>query len=220
MTRDDYLDLITSQHRLKPKFTAMVAASVDCEVYLQGLLDSMIDRFDIDGAVGDQLDIIGQWIGVSRNVSIPIASVYFAWDSTALLGWDSGTWQPPLSPTSITTLPDDAYRTLLKARRAANRWDGTTEGAYTIWVGVFGSTVIAIQDNGNMTYAVAVIGGIVDALTLALLTKGYIGLKPETIQITEYYLSITSDPLFSWDENTDYLAGWDEGYYALEVIPT
>lgn len=220
----DYLNLVTSQHRTKPKFIAMIKASVDAELYFQGLLDQMESGplFDLDYAVGDQLDIIGQWVGVSRNISVPIANVFFTWDDpTGALGWDFGSWQPSLAPSSVTSLPDDAYRTLLRAKIAASHWDGTTEGAYAIWQTIFGgSFFILIQDYGNMTFALIITGGIVDALTLALITGGYLDLRPETVRITEYFVSTSSNPLFAWDIDAPNMQGWDTGWWAKEVTPT
>lgn len=219
MNQTDYLNLITSQHRLKAKFTAMVSLSVNAEIYFQNLLGQMISAFDIDTAQGSFLDIIGQWIGLTRNISVPITGVFFSWDTDAV-GWDLGTWQPSLAPTNVTSLPDDAYRTLLKARIAANAWDGTTEGAYRIWSQIFSTLQIVIQDNGDMTYNFGIIGGAVDALTLALITGGYVQLKPQTIRIKEYFFAADANPLFAWDQSTLSLGGWDTSSWVREAAPT
>ena len=219
--QNDYLDLIPSANRQKAKFIAMVKQGVAVPVHIQNLLLSMIEKFDVEHAVGDQLDIIGQWAGVSRNVSIPVAGVYFSWDGTdPYLGWDFGSWADSLQPTTITTLPDDAYRTLIRARIAANSWDGTTEGAYAIWDEVFPTITILIQDYQNMSYDMAFVGGIIDALTLALLTGGYIPLKPEAIRINNYITPVDDSPLFAWDTESDFLAGWDAGSWGRETPAT
>jgi hypothetical protein len=198
----------------------MISADVGIPLQVQSLLTQMIPLFDLDLAVGQQLDIIGLWVGVTRNVSIPITGVYFSWDGDYTVGWDYGTWQPSSAPTSITVLPDDAYKTLIRAKIAANNWDGTTDGAYTIWEQVFPETTILIQDNQNMTYDLAVVGGIIDSLTLALLTGGYIPLKPEGVQIAAYYVSVDSNPVFAWDVQSTLLAGWDQGSWVREIAPT
>ncbi len=220
MTEQEYLDLITSQFREKPKFTAMVASDVAPQVQVQTLLQQMLPRFDVDTAVGSQLDVIGVWVGVSRNISIPIPDVYFTWDDVYTLGWEYGTWQPANLPAEVTVLPDDAYRTLIKAKIAANQWEGTTTGAYAIWSQIFTTTTILIQDNQDMSYALAVVGGIIDSLTLALITGGYIPLKPEGVRVSAYYVSIDDGPVFSWDVESDLLGGWDEGSWVRELAPT
>lgn len=219
MTVQDYLDLMTSEYVGQPNFTAVISADVGVQVQVQQLMAAMVPLFDIDTPpVGNQLDIIGQWVGVSRNVAIPIPGVYFEWDSASYLnGWDYGTWQPAGAPSEITTLPDDAYLTLIKAKIASNNWDGTTNGAYAIWDGLFSTIRIFILDRQNMSYDMAIIGGTIDTLTLALITGGYIQLRPEGVKINNYYVSIDSNPVFAWDIETDLLQGWDEGSWANQI---
>lgn len=221
MTVNDYLNLITSEHRKKQNFAAMVSLDTSAPVRVQDLLAAMIPKFDLDQAVGDQLDIIGLWVGVTRNVSIPVTGLYFSWDGIdPTVGWDFGIWEPPLAPVDVTSLPDGAYRTLIRAKIAANSWNGTTDGAYAIWDNIFPDTTILIQDNQDMTYAMAIIGGIIDSLTLALLTGGYLPLKPEGVRITEYFVSVDSNPAFGWDVESEFLGGWDEASWLREIPVT
>jgi hypothetical protein len=71
MMLDDYLSLVTSQHKHRPRFMAVMEALLTplCEV--DDLLQSMRTAFDLDSAVGVQLDKTGEWIGRSRNLSLP-----------------------------------------------------------------------------------------------------------------------------------------------------
>lgn len=217
----DYLQLVTSAYQGKPNFMGVITAGVSVPVQVQNLLAAMIPLFDLDVAAGQQLDVIGIWVGVSRNVAIPISGVYFSWDSADYtLGWEYGSWQPSNLPTDVTALPDDAYRTLIRAKIAANHWDGTTDGAYAIWEAIFPTTTILIQDHQNMSYDLAIIGGIIDSLTLALITGGYIPLKPEGVRVNVYYVSTDTNPAFAWDLETTLLAGWDEGSWLRELAPT
>lgn len=219
-TTTEYLDLITSEHRLKPKFAAMVELNVSVFVRVSNLIQAMNGLFDLDTAIGDQLDILGEWVGVSRNVRIPIPDVYFSWDADYTLGWDYGTWEANLTPFEGTVLPDDAYRTLIKAKIAANHWDGTTNGAYAIWESLFTQFTILIQDHQDMSYDLIIVGGIVDSLTLALLAGGYIPLKPEGVRVNEYIVPVNDGPLFGWDLDTEFITGWDDGSWAREISPT
>lgn len=220
-TTEDYLDLITSEYRQQPDFTALISVGIDVQTHIQSLLLSMIPLFDVDTAVGDQLDAIGAWVGFSRNVSVPIPGVYFSWEGTdPYLGWEYGVWQPEDAPTDVTVLPDDVYRTFIKAKIAANRWDGTTDGAYAIWDSVFTDITILIQDNLDMSYNLAFVGGIVDSLTLALITGGYLPLKPEGVRVNEYLFPVDDNQLFSWDIETDFLGGWEVASWAREVVPS
>jgi hypothetical protein len=213
-TVQDYLDLITSQYANQPDFLAVVSLAVAPACQVQAVLASMIPLFDLDTPpVGDQLDIIGQWVGVSRNIDIPITGVFFTWDSTAALGWDSGQWAQP-GQTNITVLPDAAYLNLVLGTIAANNWDGTTNGAYAVWDQLFPDLTVVIQDYENMSYAMGIIG-VIDALTQALISGGYIKLRPEGIEITDYYFSTV--PMFAWDLDTPLLQGWGSGQWATQV---
>lgn len=220
ITEDEYLNLITSEHRDKPKFTAMVALDVSPLVRIQNLLESLIPGYDLDLAIGAQLDVIGKWAGVSRNIAVPVTGVFFSWDDDASLGWDYGIWFNENDPGSIVSLPDDVYRTLIRAKIAANNWDGTVEGAYAIWEIMFPDLFILIQDHQNMTMAFILVGHTVDSLTLALLTGGYIPLKPEGVLVSSYVVPANDGPLFAWDTESDFLQGWDVGSWGIELRPT
>lgn len=219
MTREEYLNLITSAWRDKPKYIAMVDIAAEFYSYLQDLNAELIAKFDVDTAVGQQLDVIGEWVGISRNVAIPVPGVFFSWDGTnEFLGWDFGIWQDDTNDTDVTVLPDDVYRNFVKAKIAANQWDGTTDGAYAIWDSVFTDITILIQDNLDMSYDLGFVGGIVDSLTVALIEQGYLPLKPEGVRVNFIYIPVDDGPLFGWDVESDFVQGWDEGSWARELV--
>ncbi len=222
MTKDEYLALITSEHSDKPKFEATVGATVAPLARIQEVLGSLVQEFDIDSAVGVQLDIIGQWVGRSRRIDTPLVGVYFSWDDTVSSGFDSGIWKGPYDPDSgLVDLPDDAYRLLLKAKVAANNWDGTIPQAYEIWTTAFGTdTYLLIQDNQNMTMTVGIAGFPLSVVEKALLINGYIPLKPEGVRIDYYAITPEAGPLFMFDvEPSAGAAGWDAGQWAEYLIP-
>jgi hypothetical protein len=219
MTIDEYLNLITSQHRDKPKFVATVQAMAVNYVYLQDLLRSLHSYFDIDTALGNQLDIIGEWVGVGRNVNIPIDGVYFSWNDTASTGWNNGVWNGANDPTSgVTMLPDDSYRLLLKAKIAANSWDGTIPSMMELWETVFPGSHLLIQDNQNMTMSIGISGIPMSSLDKALLTQGYIPLKPSGVGVEYYRVLQNQGKFFAWNvEESDAMAGWGAGEWPEEL---
>jgi hypothetical protein len=220
-TVETYQNYITSEYQEQPNFQAVIAASVAVYVQIQSLLNSMIPIFDLSQApVGNQLDILGQWAGISRIINSPFSDIFFSWDDQASDGWDFGIWQDPNNPTDIISLPDGAYLTLILAKIAANSWDGTTEGAYAIFAQLFPQYVLMYQDYQNMTFAVAIQGAVPDSLTLALLTGGYLPLRPEGVEITEYFVPVDTNPLFAWDCDSSSLGGWDTSSWAREILPT
>jgi len=215
---DDYLNLFAAQHRQQPDLIAMASAVLNPLISLQQTLESIVPQFDLDVAIGAQLDVLGQWVGVSRQVNIPISGVFFSWDGVdSSVGWDFGTWIGANDPSTITTLPDDTYRTLIRARIAANKWDGTTNGAYTAWESAFPTLNILIQDNLNMSYDLIVVGEIVDSLTQAIITGGYIPLKPEGVRVANYWFPVDTNPIFGWNVESTLMKGWNEGSWALRI---
>jgi len=145
----EYLALIPSANRDRPKFIAAVTASIQPLVDAQNLALSLQTLFDLDIAVGDQLDKTGEWIGVTRFIAEPLEVLYFSLDVPGA-GLDQAEWQTAFEPTQsqFVRLDDEHYRILLKARVAANIWDGTVPGAYRAWQTLFGPDgfQVLIQD--------------------------------------------------------------------------
>lgn len=223
MTTDEYLSLITSAHSDKPRFEATVAVGVSPFARVQEVLNSLVFEFDIDTATGVQLDVVGEWVGRSRRIDTPLVGVYFAWDDLDSTGWDSGVWKDIHDPESgLVDLPDDAYRLLLKSKVAANNWDGTIPQAYEVWTSAFGTgTYLLIQDNQDMSMVVGIAGQPLSIVEQALLTKGYIPLKPEGVRIDYYAVAPAAGPLFAWDiSESSATAGWETGLWAQEFIPS
>lgn len=221
MTLDEYLSLITSEHRGKEKFEATVSAGADPLVKMQSVTRALPFDFDIDTAVGVQLDAVGEWIGRSRRIDIPLVGVYFEWGGADAVGWDSGIWKGQYdSDSGLTNLPDDSYRRLLKAKIAANSWDGTILGAYAIWASAFdNASFLLIQDNQNMTMIVGIAGQRLNAVDQALLIGGYMPLKPAGVSVSFYAITPDDGTLFAWDvAESGAVAGWDSGQWAVELV--
>lgn len=216
-----YTGLITSEHADKPNFSAVVAAVCQGHADNIALLQSLPQAFDIDSAIGVQLDAVGQWVGVSRYVASPLSGVYFALDTPGV-GFDQGIWWAPGEPTSgVTALPDDIYRLLLKARIIANQWDGTIPGAYAAWNALFAGQglQILIQDNGDMTMTLALTGATNNPTFRALFSGGYLDLRPAGVEIDGYLYPSADAPIFGFDVENSSIAGFDVGAWAVSVIP-
>lgn len=216
-----YLSRITSEHSDKPKFMATVAAVVQPCADIVGGLAQFSSSFDLDWAVGAQLDVVGEWVGLSRNIAVPILGVYFSLDDAAL-GFDQGVWKGPFDPSSgITRLSDEPYRTLLRAKIALNSWDGSIPQSNEIWAKVFAGTGIKVYtiDNGDMTMA-TVLGGTTspDALTRALFSQAYLQLKPEGVQhLGTGYITVLGAPAFGFDVQTGAVGGFDRGAWVAPI---
>lgn len=131
-------------------------AYIDPDIDISQTMTGMISAFDIDTAVGKQLDILGEWIGRKRRVSTPISGVYFSWD-TEKLGWDQGVWQGPFDPDDgFLDLSDEVYRLVLKVKIAINHWNGQNDTLPDILDSALaGSGLrIAIVDNQDMSISI------------------------------------------------------------------
>jgi hypothetical protein len=189
-----YTELVTAEHADKPKFMAMVSAVAGCFVNAQNFVESMPVAFDLDTAVGSQLDILGLWIGVSRRIKVPVANVYFSWDTDGV-GWDQGVWlQNGDAMSTISELDDDTYRLVLRAKIGANNWNGSTIDAAPILSEIFGDsgTYSQISDNGDMSFDVYINGPEPSALKMALISGGYIPIKPAGVKVN-FGIGLTLD---------------------------
>jgi hypothetical protein len=183
VTVNQYLALIPSANASKSKFRALVAAKCQPWVDLQNLLLSIPDNFDLDQATGTQLDIVGLWVGISRLVKIPI-EVYFSFN-TENLGLNQGVIYLPFQPTyGVTALDDGTYRLLLKAKIAANHWDGTTPSLVSILQSIFSPATVSVTDNLDMSISVAVSGTPPSVLFKNIAENGYLPIKPAGISIS------------------------------------
>jgi len=211
-TTEDYLGLVTAFHRGKPKFAATIRAIVEPVVAQQAFIKHLPLDFDLDQAIGVQLDAVGEWVGRSRFVQTPIAGAWFSLDDEQR-GFDRGVWLQPFdTPDGITRLDDETFRTLLRAKIAANNWDGTLPAAKAALEIIFpsGDTQLVITDNQDMTITFGVAGVIPSALFIALLSDGYLPLKPEGVR-ADYLITTVNGPLFGFDVDNEFIAGFDDG---------
>lgn len=220
---DSYLDLITSEHRPQPNFVATLTALLQPCVDIQAAIASIVPAFDLDTAVGVQLDVLGQWINTSRAVREPIDSVYFSFNVSGL-GFNEGAWFETGDPTdSIQSLPDDAYRLYEKARVLNNSWDGSIPDAYAIFDRLFADDgfLLYIFDNGDLTMSLGLAAMDLDALTRALFLGGYLDIRPAGVRIKEYIIATAVAPIFALDPDplaTAY-GGLDVGAWATIITP-
>lgn len=187
-----YPPLIISEHANAARYMATVDLLTRPLFASQIFARALVSAFDLDAASGTQLDQIGLWVGQSRYLDVPITGAWFSFDTSGV-GFDQGIWKGPYDATTgVTRLADAQYRLLLRARIAANHWDGTRRGAVEAWAVMFDGTGVsfAIQDNQDMTINILVTSDhTLDAATRALITGGYLGIKPAGVHINGYTIS-------------------------------
>lgn len=221
MIIDTYLNRVPAQHREKPKFRATLEASLSPFVQLGNLMESVPSLYDVDSAIGSQLDVVGEWVGITRVINSAIEGIYFSLDDTADVGFDSGVWRGPYDPISgIVSLDDDTYRTLIRLKILANMWDGTVEKAYSSWKSVFnGEQGIVIEDHQDMSITIGITGLDMTPAQKGLFSKQISPFKPAGVRISTYFVpSEENAPFFALDTEGPDLAGFDVGAWAQPIV--
>ncbi|SFU71333.1 DUF2612 domain-containing protein [Alicyclobacillus macrosporangiidus] len=179
MAISKYLSLITSQHSSQPKFMAWLSAALQKVDDGMTMLSSMPSAFDLDTAVGAQLDVLGQIIGQPRNIGVPLTN-------------------------SSSILDDEHYRMVLRAKIARNQWDGSIPQIYDIWDNAFPGTQLQLIDDQDMTMQ-AVITNLTDNMSVELVTAGLIIPKPMGVTLSIVANTVISEPVYS----AALVTGWD-----------
>jgi Protein of unknown function (DUF2612) len=198
---DYYKSLITSEHKNRPKYIAWLAVLLtplnDAAIFL----NTMYQYFDINIAVGDQLDLIGVIVGQNRLVDIT-TTIDDVSNVDSIQNFDT-------LDSNDSNLIDDDYRFLLKAKMINNVWDGTIETLVTMWNKLFPENTIIIYDNQDMTLTVTLAGNL-DNIKRQLITNGYIIPKPMCVRINYYFGTL---PIFGYDYDKDFVSGYDNGHW-------
>lgn len=187
-TPASYSDLITSEHRDKPRFKAVVELLVSGLTDEMKVLASMPVLYQFDNALGEQLDRVGVWVGLSRWVLVP----------------SLGTVE----------LSDADYRLLLISKIAANHFDGSFQQYQQILSSLFvgyGFQMIAV-DNQDMSIDIYVLGANPTPLQIALMQSGYLPPKPEGVRISSVTV-VGAHPIFGTDHDDVVLSGPDVGVF-------
>lgn len=215
-----FTDKITSEHADKPKFVATVSETTQHSLDIINLCNQFPAIYDVDTAVGTQLDVVGQWVNVSRQLTVPLTDVYFTLD-TANLGLDAGILMGPFDPsTGLVSLPDTYYRLIIKAKILNNHWDGSKAQAYSLADIVFASYGyhIFIVDHSDLSMDLGLLGPTAPPpIIQALFVSGKLNVKPAGIRINNYIFQAVPGPLFALDLNNSFFAGLDTGHFAVFV---
>jgi len=215
----DYLDLITSEHRGKARFTSTIAASVSPTAEQQAMLAALPAAFDLDTAIGVQLDAVGAWVGISRLIQIPLINVWFSFDIVGR-GWDEGIWKGPFDPeTGIYALDDDTYRKLIRLKIRVNNWDGllgSAQAAIAEFYAAEGSFPFVL-DNTDMSMTACISGARPAAVMFAIFAGRYVEFKPAAVRLNTVVPSVPGTGAFGFDVENDYIGGFDSGSWPRDA---
>jgi hypothetical protein len=129
------------------------------------LIHDVRDAFDIDTAIGAQLDVIGEYIGFQRTIygtvvrnywqvddyDAPGSAIYGLTDYTdSTINPASVTWRYEFNHAAIYDLEDEEFRFMLKLKRALNFSDNTLYSISAILWEFLGPNAI-VFDGKDMT---------------------------------------------------------------------
>lgn len=180
-----YLGLITSEYQSSPKYLAFVTAMLKKFDDVTNCLLNFTNAFDLNYAVGVQLDSLGQILGISRTL--------------------------PFQPSSGSPILGDAdYRTLLLAKVYLNLWNGEADALQPLWQQIFPGGRIVIDDAQNMS-ATIVLSGTFTSIAQQMITNGMIIPRPAGVL---YNYTFAELPIFGFDLNNGFIAGFDVGHWS------
>lgn len=178
---EHYKNLLIYQYINQPK----ARATIDI-LARQALVDllpiQVVNAFDLDTAIGDQLDILGEYIGLDRFVGSTIPRDYFTLDDyVSPLTSDAFGFTSYLTPTQNSEasmflyvfynsandrLEDAEYRILLKLKVALNNSQNSIYEINKILTDFFGVSIFC-ADEFNMSISYFVTNEIARIITIA-----------------------------------------------------
>ena len=212
---NEYTELIAGAHVDSSRFREWLYVLTEPLRVARERLAAMQSDFDVDTAVGKQLDAIGVRVGVSRHLPMTLTGVYFALDDEDGIGLDLGVWKGRYDPTDGTaTLGDETYRAVIRAKILTNAWNGETGTLpefLSAVVGFFGveSKVLDLQDLQTMHVALHLTKGTTPPIVWELFSRRIIDVTAAGVSIA----IVNNDPWFGFDYETASVKGLDEGHW-------
>ena len=176
------------------------------------------DAFNIDTAVGPQLDILGKYIGFSRRVLSQLPRDYFKLaDYTTPLAAVTGftEYVTVINPTSVflrysmlaesfSDLDDEDYRLMLKIKIVLNSTDNTLKSITDILNEFFGSDLIC-YDAKDMSISY-VVKPIAEKIALLFASQNALP-KPQGVGLGGVYLVTDPAKVFAFADYTQPIVG-------------
>jgi len=126
-------NLLIKQYWEKPKALAEIGLQADTWETVRAFLVALDSAFDLDSAVGEQLDVLGRIVGIERNV-LAVPKSFFGFSSNPISLGFADKFDPTRqgglffdkfgSAFTDFQLNDSEYRNLIKVKAAFNRSSG------------------------------------------------------------------------------------------------
>lgn len=169
---DYYVNLLIIQYHNKPKAQATIRLLADT-ILSQGIIWDVMNGYNVDTAIGKQLDIIGKYVGIDRFFNVTDPADYFAltdyvevdpdsepkYGFTTYPDFDQDQFNGTMNYNSVITqenkLNDDDYRVLIKLKIVQNHSNHSHKSIDDSVFQFFGTDLIPSSDGDmNMWYFV------------------------------------------------------------------
>lgn len=180
-------DRIYAQYRGKPKASAWYSIARSLGGDLSAAAEAVRKSYDIDTAVGEQLNVIGRIVVAPRSVlgNVPLNPAMCAEPDGAEFG-DGSAMCSALTIAQDATLSDDLYRLVIRSKIVKNNGDATIEN---ILAGMNfllpAAQVLRVTDGEDMSFSIEFYGQITELERFALLSAGLVP-KPQGVRFNGF----------------------------------
>ncbi len=232
-TVEDYLAKIPPLHSKDARFMAELALLLQPLVDQQAFLAALPQAFDLDFAVGVQLDAVGARVGASRQIPIPVENPWFSL-GVAGLGLGQGYLKGPYEGSALSKLDDDTFRRLIRAKIVANNSDGTADAVAASLDAYFlaGSDTLVFSYDAtdyagaalvglaqvDLALVVGVAGKLPTIVDLSILDQELIPIRAAGAALQWAVTTVDGAPVFGLGVENSYIAGLGVG--ALGASPS
>lgn len=234
-----YQDTLLYQWVNAPRARGTIGAFVQCAI-CDLLIHDVRDAYDLETAVGPQLDVVGEYMGLSRTVYGTIDRPYFQLDNyltgpdLTLIGTtdytdstvnaSSATYRYGFASEAAYNLENEEYRIMLKFKVTLNSGDMTFYAIQNALWATFGSSILAF-DGTDMTMGYYVSAASARYAEIAL----GMGIMPKPMGVGLSGVFSVPNPLevFGFQDSAhpnsnttgfgDSTTGGDEGFYFLQT---
>lgn len=131
---DETVNLLIKQYWEKPKAKAEIELQASTWETARAFLEALDPAFDLDNAIGAQLDVLGRIVGISRSVPDVIPKIYFGFSINPANEGFASKFDPQRiggpfyskfsSAFTDLQLGDSDYRLFIRVKAALNRASG------------------------------------------------------------------------------------------------
>lgn len=219
-----YVNLIIIQYHNQPKAQATIALYAQ-ELLASGIFFDIQNAFNLDTAIGVQLDIIGKYVGVDRYYSFVNLANYFSLETyleTApttppRYGYSTYATYDTTPPNGtlvygniITTnnkLGDDDYRLLIRLKIIENNLNYSHQQIDDAMYNAFGAA-LRPESTGHMAMYYFITADISN-LIQAIISKG---LLPKPMGVLLWTVTEVTGDMFALTDYTGYMSPWGYGF--------